>query len=56
MAVFDTYKDGTAEWRWRLKANNGHIIADSSEGYASLDGVRTTTRRVKELAPDAEVN
>jgi uncharacterized protein YegP (UPF0339 family) len=23
-------------WYWRLKAGNGRIVADSSEGYASL--------------------
>ncbi|HST57039.1 MAG TPA: DUF1508 domain-containing protein, partial [Longimicrobium sp.] len=28
-----TYKDSKGEWRWRLKAKNGDIIADSGEGY-----------------------
>ena len=28
-------KDATGEWRWRLKASNGKIIADSGEGYKS---------------------
>lgn len=27
------YKDRASEWRWRLKAENGNIIADSGEGY-----------------------
>lgn len=27
------YKDHKSEWRWRLKASNGAIIADSGEGY-----------------------
>lgn len=26
------YKDRAKEWRWRLSAN-GHIMADSGEGY-----------------------
>ena len=26
------YKDNKGEWRWRLKASNGRIIADSGEG------------------------
>lgn len=30
---FEIYKDGDGEWRWRLKASNGEIIADSGEGY-----------------------
>lgn len=29
------YKDAGAYWRWRLKASNGRIIADSGEGYAN---------------------
>ena len=29
------YKDSKGEWRWRLKAANGRIIADSGEGYKS---------------------
>ena len=30
---FETYVDSRIEWRWRLKADNGKIIADSGEGY-----------------------
>lgn len=29
------YKDNKDEWRWRLKASNGRIIADSGEGYST---------------------
>ena len=32
---FHIYKDHKGEWRWRLKAANGKIVADSSEGYSS---------------------
>lgn len=32
---FIVYLDGNREWRWRLKASNGRIIADSGEGYAN---------------------
>lgn len=32
---FEIYKDKRGEWRWRLKARNGKILAVSSEGYAS---------------------
>lgn len=31
---FELYRK-TYEWRWRLKAANGRIIADSGEGYAN---------------------
>lgn len=27
------YKDARGEWRWRLRAANYRIIADSGEGY-----------------------
>jgi uncharacterized protein YegP (UPF0339 family) len=27
------YQDTKGEWRWRLKAANGKIVADSGEGY-----------------------
>ena len=29
------YKDERREWRWRLRSNNGNILADSGEGYAT---------------------
>ena len=30
---FEIYQDKTEEWRWRLTATNGEIIAASTEGY-----------------------
>lgn len=30
---FQVYKDKAGEWRWRLRAKNGRIVADSGEGY-----------------------
>jgi uncharacterized protein YegP (UPF0339 family) len=27
------YRDTNDEWRWRMKAPNGEVIADSGEGY-----------------------
>jgi uncharacterized protein YegP (UPF0339 family) len=32
---FHIYKDSRQEYRWKLKAANGAIIADSGEGYSS---------------------
>lgn len=29
------YKDTAGEWRWTLRAANGEIVADSSEGYSN---------------------
>ena len=30
---FQVYPDSKGEFRWRLKAKNGRIIADGAEGY-----------------------
>ena len=37
---FDIYRDQHHDWRWRLVAANGRIIADSAEGYVSKAGAR----------------
>jgi uncharacterized protein YegP (UPF0339 family) len=30
---FELYRDAAGEWRWRLRATNGNVVADSAEGY-----------------------
>jgi uncharacterized protein YegP (UPF0339 family) len=30
---FELYRDAKGEWRWRLRARNGEVIAESGEGY-----------------------
>ena len=41
--LFEIYRDRKKEFRWRLRAANGRVIADSAEGYrtkrACLQGV-----------------
>lgn len=32
---YEVYKDTAGEWRWRLRAANNKIIANSGEGYAN---------------------
>jgi uncharacterized protein YegP (UPF0339 family) len=51
-AKFEVYKDVKGEYRFRLKAANGEVIA-VSEGYTSLDGCHNGIRSVKENAPKA---
>ena len=29
----ELYKDNANEWRFRIKASNGRIVADGAEGY-----------------------
>lgn len=33
--VIEKYEDASGEWRWRLRAANGQIIATSGEGYVT---------------------
>lgn len=43
---FEYYVDNAGEWRWRLIAANGRIIADSSEGYDSRANCRRAIKLV----------
>lgn len=54
-ATFELYEDSAGEWRWRLVASNGNIIADSGEGYASKQGAKRGIESVKKNAPTADV-
>lgn len=36
---FETYEDGAGEYRWRLVASNGKVVADSGEGYTREEDV-----------------
>jgi len=54
-ATFELYEDSAGEARWRLVHDNGNIIADSSEGYASKQKARQGLDSVKTNAPGAAV-
>lgn len=51
---FEIYKDKAGEYRFRLKATNGQIIA-VGEGYKALAGCKNGIESVKKNAPDAEI-
>ena len=51
---FELYADKAGEFRFRLKAKNGEVIA-SSEGYKSKAGCENGIESVKKNAPEAEV-
>ncbi|MCK4351788.1 DUF1508 domain-containing protein [candidate division WOR-3 bacterium] len=55
MAKFQLFKDRAGEYRWRLRADNYEIIADSAEGYKNKSDCKHGIELVKSLAPDAEV-
>jgi len=44
---FHIYKDASGELRWRLKAANGRVIADSGEGYSSKQACKEGIELVK---------
>lgn len=51
---FEVYLDKAGEYRFRLKAKNGEIIA-TSEGYKAKAGCLNGIESVKKNAPDAEI-
>ena len=51
---FEVYTDKKGEFRFRLKARNGEIIA-VSEGYVAKAGCMNGIESVRKNAPDAEV-
>ncbi|MGN1196391.1 MAG: YegP family protein [Acetatifactor sp.] len=51
---FEIYNDKTGEFRFRLKATNGQVIA-VSEGYKTLANCENGIESVKKNAPEAEV-
>ena len=52
--TYHYYQDNKDEWRWRLKASNGRIIADSAEGYSTERECLADIARVKNSS-DAKV-
>ncbi|MFJ2503014.1 MULTISPECIES: YegP family protein [Microbacterium] len=52
--TFELYTDKSGEYRFRLKAGNGEVIA-ISEGYSSKSGALNGIDAVRRNAADAEV-
>ena len=51
---FEVYKDKAGEFRFRLKAGNGEIIA-TGEGYKAKASCLNGIESIRKNAPDAEV-
>ena len=51
---FEIYQDKAGEFRFRLKATNGQIIA-TSEGYKAMASCLNDIESVKKNAPDAKI-
>ncbi|RDI70244.1 DUF1508 domain-containing protein [Halopelagius longus] len=54
-ATFELYEDTVGQYRWRLVHDNGNVIADSGEGYASKQKAKQGIRSVKSNAPEATI-
>ena len=45
---FEIYKDSAKEFRWRLKAANGEILATAGQGYKAKADCKTGVQRIQE--------
>lgn len=46
-STYELYEDNSGEWRWRLRHDNGNIIADSGEGYSSRSNLNRALKSVR---------
>ena len=51
---FEMYTDKAGEFRFRLKAKNGQIIA-TGEGYKAKSGCKNGIESIRKNAPDADI-
>jgi amphi-Trp domain-containing protein len=54
-AVFELFRDKADAYRWRLRHENGNVIADGGQGYASKQKAKQGLNSVKSNAPGAAV-
>ncbi|WP_435335732.1 YegP family protein [Haloarchaeobius sp. TZWWS8] len=52
---FELYTDKRGEFRWRLRASNGQIIATAGEGFKSKANAKRNIETVKKAARRADV-
>ena len=53
--TFEIYKDRKEEFRWRLKAANGNIMATSGEGYKAKEDCKKGIESIQKGAATAKV-
>ena len=53
-ATFELFEDAGGDWRWRLRHDNGNVIGDSGEGYASKSNVKRALSRVRDHVAAAD--
>jgi uncharacterized protein YegP (UPF0339 family) len=52
--VFQVFRDTAGMWRWRLRASNGEIVAQS-EAYYSESNARSGAETAKRVASGARI-
>ena len=53
---FELYEDKSGEYRFRLKAGNGEVIATSSESYKTKASALNGIDSIKRNAVDANID
>ena len=53
---FEVYMDSGGQWRWRLYASNGQVIAVSGEGYTTLNACKNGMKSTRWNAMFASTN
>ncbi len=48
---FITYQDKAGKWRWRLKARNGRVVADSGQGYSTKGNAKQAVSMLQRGVP-----
>ncbi|WP_226009967.1 YegP family protein [Halomicrobium salinisoli] len=52
---FEVYEDASGDYRWRLVAGNGEIIADGGQGFIGEEMAEDSIERVRGHSADADV-
>ncbi len=55
MAQFEVYKDNARLFRWRLRASDNTVIAESCEGYYNRSDCENAVNLVRNEAPRADL-
>jgi uncharacterized protein len=53
--TFEIYKDAKGEFRWRLKATNGQIIATGGQGYSAKADCKHAIESIQKHAAAATI-
>lgn len=54
-ATFELFGDSGGKWRWRLRHDNGNVIADGGQGYSSKQKAKQGLHSVQTNVPGAPV-